>query len=91
MSDWGDEDLDIEDEHGTVDDDDSEETPPSLYYGSVDEFVREYLRNVYRRRISDPPRGTVALLGTPPPGRCNRDERVVARSRRPSHASTDGP
>lgn len=22
-----------------------------LYYGSVDEFVREYLRNVYRRRI----------------------------------------
>lgn len=26
-------------------------TEPSLYYGSVDEFVREYLRNVYRRRI----------------------------------------
>lgn len=24
---------------------------PGLHYGSVDEFVREYLRNVYRRRI----------------------------------------
>jgi len=23
----------------------------TLYYGSVDEFVREYLRNVYRRRV----------------------------------------
>ncbi len=49
MSDWG-------------QDDDSEEMPvsepvddtplaPRLYYGSVDEFVREYLRFVYRRRI----------------------------------------
>lgn len=27
------------------------EPTPELYYGSVDEFVREYLRNVYRRRI----------------------------------------
>ena len=27
------------------------EPAPELYYGSVDEFVREYLRNVYRRRI----------------------------------------
>ena len=29
------------------------ETPaePTLYFGSVDEFVREYLRNAYRRRI----------------------------------------
>ncbi|GEM_PF-477623 len=26
-------------------------TGPSLYYGSVDEFVREYLRFVYRRRV----------------------------------------
>ncbi|WP_326831789.1 DUF4913 domain-containing protein [Arthrobacter sp. BL-252-APC-1A] len=24
---------------------------PSLYFGSVDEFVREYLRHAYRRRI----------------------------------------
>ena len=24
---------------------------PTLYFGSVDEFVREYLRNAYRRRI----------------------------------------
>lgn len=30
-----------------------QETPaePTLYFGSVDEFVREYLRNAYRRRI----------------------------------------
>lgn len=27
------------------------EPSPKLYYGSVDQFVREYLRNVYRRRI----------------------------------------
>lgn len=26
-------------------------SPPELYFGSVDEFVREYLRNAYRRRI----------------------------------------
>lgn len=26
-------------------------TEPALYFGSVDEFVREYLRNAYRRRI----------------------------------------
>lgn len=25
--------------------------PPPLFYGSVDEFVREYLRLVYRRRV----------------------------------------
>lgn len=31
-----------------------QDTPdePGLYYGSVDEFVRDYLRNVYRRKIS---------------------------------------
>ena len=28
------------------------ESPPRLHYGSVDEFVREYLRNVYQRKIS---------------------------------------
>jgi len=40
------------DGQGTADDQDlaPEETPP-LYYGSVDEFVRLYLRLVYRRRI----------------------------------------
>lgn len=26
---------------------------PTLYYGSVDEFVRDYLRFVYRRRVGD--------------------------------------
>ena len=46
MSDWG-QDEDVETE--PVDDDDAEE--PALYYRSVDEFVREYLRFVYRRRI----------------------------------------
>lgn len=30
-----------------------EEKPPELVYGSVDEFVREYLRHVYRRATSD--------------------------------------
>lgn len=30
-----------------------EEKPPELVYGSVDEFVREYLRHVYRRQTSD--------------------------------------
>lgn len=29
-----------------------EDGAPALYYGSVDEFVREYLRNVYRRHIA---------------------------------------
>lgn len=33
-----------------------EELPPPLVYGSVDEFVREYLRHVYRRKIGG--RGT---------------------------------
>ena len=52
MSDWGDDEYD-----GTgtkvqpFDTGDAGGTPPALYYGSVDEFVREYLRNVYRRRI----------------------------------------
>lgn len=30
-----------------------EERPPELVYGSVDEFVRKYLRHVYRRATSD--------------------------------------
>jgi hypothetical protein len=34
-----------------VDGPDDTEPEPRLYYGSVDEFLREYLRNVYRRRI----------------------------------------
>lgn len=42
-------------DEATVDDeaavDDAGEAAPRLYYGSVDEFVREYLRNVYRRRV----------------------------------------
>lgn len=50
MSDWGDDDLDV-DEGERVDDEESVESKPTLHYGSVDEFVREYLRNVYRRRI----------------------------------------
>ena len=36
--------------------DDAEPDQPELYFGSVDEFVREYLRNVYRRRVDG--RGT---------------------------------
>lgn len=45
-----------DDEAGDVDEPaeeggDVEETEPTLCYGSVDEFLREYLRNVYRRKI----------------------------------------
>lgn len=50
MSDeWGDDDYDVSAEtNGTS----ADVTGASrLYYGSVDEFVREYLRHVYRRRI----------------------------------------
>lgn len=58
MSDWGDDEAPVVeaaasavdivpvDEAGEL-----EETEPTLCYGSVDEFLREYLRNVYRRKI----------------------------------------
>ena len=53
MTDWG------VDEYGSpqLESEDSgrleQDTPaePTLYFGSVDEFVREYLRHAYRRRI----------------------------------------
>lgn len=53
MSDWGEDDYtQNEDETAIVllpaED---ENQPPPLQFGSVDEFVRDYLRNVYRRRI----------------------------------------
>ncbi|MFK5160051.1 DUF4913 domain-containing protein [Propionibacterium freudenreichii] len=57
MSDWGDDELDeggIEAQPVDVDGDATDDQPapePTLYYGSVDEFLREYLRNVYRRKI----------------------------------------
>lgn len=65
MSDaWGDDDYDVDQIGDRVDPavDDVDQADhgdpagagdgaPQLYYGSVDEFVREYLRNVYRRRI----------------------------------------
>ncbi|WP_036923512.1 DUF4913 domain-containing protein [Propionicicella superfundia] len=37
MNDWGEDEL--------------HEAAPMLYYGSVDEFVREFLRHAYRRRV----------------------------------------
>lgn len=48
MSDWGASDDDAGDERR-----DEEPVPasPGLYYASLDEFVRDYLRHVYRRRI----------------------------------------
>lgn len=63
MSDWGEDEYDgIEAEPVDVDERTGEVDPqapsepieeePELYFGSVDEFVREYLRNVYRRRIN---------------------------------------
>lgn len=70
MSDWGDdydesgieaEPIDVDEETGEVAGDVEVAAPvaPSLYYGSVDEFVREYLRNVYRRRIGGDGRSRV--------------------------------
>jgi hypothetical protein len=61
MSDWGDDEydgieaepIDVDERTGEVDPqapDEAEE--PELYFGSVDEFVREYLRNVYKRPIN---------------------------------------
>lgn len=56
MSDWGN-----DDEGETCDDKadpDTEEPPggvdagPGLYYGSVDEFLRDYLRHTYQRSIN---------------------------------------
>ncbi|GGC17787.1 DUF4913 domain-containing protein [Cellulomonas carbonis] len=35
-----------------ADNEDVHKSAPTLYFGSVDEFVREYLRNVYRRKIA---------------------------------------
>lgn len=59
MSDWGDDDLDgIEADPIAVDDaaaeqvNDAASAEPELYFGSVDEFLREYLRNVYKRPIN---------------------------------------
>lgn len=60
MSDWGDDDL-TEPASGTEPDGSGQEPAdvpehepagPELYYGSLDEFVREYLRHVYRRAIN---------------------------------------
>ncbi|MFE7606548.1 DUF4913 domain-containing protein [Brachybacterium paraconglomeratum] len=42
-----------EPEPETEADPEEEERSPELVYGSVDEFVREYLRHVYRRATSD--------------------------------------
>ncbi len=53
MSDWANDHLEdegIDARTVEVDDDAGGEAQPTLYYGSVDEFVREYLRHVYRRR-----------------------------------------
>ena len=61
MTDWGAEEpgieaqpIEVDDEPATVGapaDGQDGAGEPDLYYGSVDEFVREYLRSVYRRRI----------------------------------------
>jgi len=51
VSDWG------EDEFSDVAEEQAPKTPdshgvkPQLHFGSVDEFVRDYLRHVYKRRI----------------------------------------
>lgn len=65
MSDWADEDdagaalageadpYDTDTDLGTAPvDDPAKAVEPTLYFGSVDEFLREYLRIVYRRPIN---------------------------------------
>ena len=63
MTDWGNDEFDgIDAEPITVDnatgelvdgdEPDSAPDEPELYYGSVDEFLREYLRHVYKRPIN---------------------------------------
>ena len=53
MSDWGEEDYVQEGDSNNqrTAPAASEDMPPPLHFESVDEFVREYLRKVYRRRI----------------------------------------
>ncbi|WP_380166415.1 DUF4913 domain-containing protein [Jannaschia sp. R86511] len=63
MSQWGDDypdgsDVDVDEPGGTSsadqdarNDSSVADAPPPLYYASVDEFVRLYLRLVYRRRV----------------------------------------
>ena len=53
MTDWGVDEYAPPELHREVSRPAEQETPtePTLYFGSVDEFVREYLRNAYRRRI----------------------------------------
>ena len=51
MSDWAEEELEDEHVHTQHPEEGADKALPRLYYGSVDEFVREYLRHVYRRRI----------------------------------------
>lgn len=106
MSDWANDHLEdegIDARTVEVDDDAGGEAQPTLYYGSVDEFVREYLRHVYRRRTprvgcplvgarrsGHPTRSALASMGAPTPRPRHRHERVVARPRRPPHGSPDG-
>lgn len=54
MTDWGDDDY-VTDADQLADEEPTSEPAepaPTLYYGSVDEFVREHLRYVYRRHIN---------------------------------------
>lgn len=50
MSEWAD---DVVPEPDTVDEPVDGEEAPELYYGSVDEFVREFLVPTFRRKISE--------------------------------------
>ncbi|QCU79696.1 DUF4913 domain-containing protein (plasmid) [Citricoccus sp. SGAir0253] len=53
MSDWGEEDFDgIPAQPSDPEPTEPPAEEPTLYYGSVDEFVREYLRHVYRRAVN---------------------------------------
>lgn len=52
MNDWGNEDAVDEDYQAEVAGEETEDEQRSLYFGSVDEFFRDYVRDIYRRGIN---------------------------------------
>ena len=85
MSDWGDDELDPADvDDAAVDQatgevvDEEPAAEPSLYYGSVDEFLREYLRSVYRRMgvLMDPQGPFAAADAMATEKQCSKGDRL---------------
>lgn len=57
LGEWDEDEVDVDPETGEIldvlDQDAPDPGPPPLYYGSVDEFVREMIVPVFRRKIGD--------------------------------------